>query len=131
MLNELQKVQVIIHKNAKGKHLKHGCQPRLFVDKYEKDPSQFKGRNQKIRYEANKRGFTLGELEILLGLTGGSISSSSHSVNPVVDETLSLFFDIPQSELRVTPAATLTSRNAKIKKIVSLLRNLADELETT
>jgi hypothetical protein len=114
----------------KGKHLGTDDQVCRFVEKYEQDPDRFTGSNQKIRYEANKRGFTLGELEVLLKLTGGTISNASQNRNERTDAILSLFFGIPQDELRTAPTGTPTSRTAKIKKIVSLMRKLADELET-
>lgn len=113
-----------------GKHLGTDDQVCRFVEKYEQDPDRFTGSNQKIRYEANKRGFTLGELEAVLGLSSGTISNASQNRNERTDAILSLFFGIPQDELRTVPTGTPTSRTAKIKKIVALMRNLANELET-
>tara|TARA_R110000851_G_scaffold32845_5_gene87872 strand:+ start:4549 stop:5076 length:528 start_codon:yes stop_codon:yes gene_type:complete len=129
-LTALEEGNVTLVRRHKGKHLGTNDQVCRFVKKYEQNPDRFMGSNQKIRYEANRRGFTLGELEVLLKLPGGTISNASQNRNDRTDAILSLFFGIPQEELRTIPNHTIKSRTAKIKKIAALLRDLANELET-
>ena len=129
-LSMMQGLQIDAAKLKTGVHLGTGDAVCQFVLKYEQDPDQFTNKNAKIRYEASKRGFTLGELEILLGLPSGAISNAAQNPMPKVDAHLSYFFEIPVDELRVIKIDGSKTRTAKILKVASLLRKLADELET-
>lgn len=122
-LNEAEKSLIDTVKLMKGEN------PAVsrFVKRYELNPANFTKRGSKIRYLISKKGFTLGKMENLLGLKGGSISLSSQSKNDKVDAYLERLLDTPVSELRDVPKKETT--RSQLISIAKTLRTLADILE--
>lgn len=126
-LTETERTLIDSVKLLTGDHTSPDDQIHRFVKKYENDPSKFTKRNSKIRYLTSRKGFSLGELEHILGLPGGSISASAHVTNEKVNAYLSRLFDVPVDQLRIVPKTE--SVRSQLKKIAESLRNIATALD--